>query len=201
MERDEEMNDISMSNPKTKITVWSLVFILIAGAFYWYLIKPQFNAVKDLESQIQKQQQKLATLQLALQREKTLLAENEQMQNRINQLERVLPVQRNEFLFSEEFQTVAKLCGVAIDDLQFSSRKPKGAPTNTVPFTLQISSSKIENVYYFFVHLAEFPQIVNISTLSISKGESRGAAYSPASSKENKYSVSINGIIYLSQRK
>ena len=195
------MNDLSMSNPKTKITVWSLVFILIAGAFYWYLIKPQFNAVKDLQSQIQKQQQKLATLQLALQREKTLLADNEQMQNRINQLEKILPVQRNEFLFSEEFQTVAKLCGVTIDDLRFSSRKPKGTPANTVPFTLQVSSSKIENINYLFIHLAEFPQIVNISTLSISKGESRGVAYSSASSKVNKYSVSINGVIYLSQKK
>ena len=194
------MNDISMSNPKTKIAVWSLVFILIAGAFYWYLIKPQFDAVKDLESQIQKQQQKLATLQLALQREKVLLAENEQMQDRINQLEKILPTEQNEFLFSEEFQTVAKLCGVTIDSLQFSSKRSKGTPSNTVPFTLQVSSSKIENINYLFIHLAEFPQIVNINMLSISKGGAAGGGYS-SGPKAGGYSVSINGVIYLSQRK
>ncbi len=201
MERDEEMNDLSMSNPKTKITVWSLVFVLIAGAFYWYLIKPQFNAVKELESQIQKQQQKLATLQLALQREKVLLAENEQMENRIKQLEKILPPERNEFLFSEEFQAVAKLCGVTINDLQFSSRRLKGAPANTVPFTIQISSSKIDNIYYFFTHLAEFPQIVNVSKLSISKGGNAGGGFSPVLNKSKNYSVNVSGIIYLSQRK
>lgn len=194
------MNDISMSNPKTKIAVWSLVFILIAGAFYWYLIKPQFDAVKDLESQIQKQQQKLATLQLALQREKVLLAENEQMQDRINQLEKILPTEQNEFLFSEEFQTVAKLCGVTIDSLQFSSKRSKGTPSNTVPFTLQVSSSKIENINYLFIHLAEFPQIVNINMLSISKGGAASGGYS-SGPKAGGYSVSINGVIYLSQRK
>jgi len=195
------MNDLSMSNPKTKIAVWSLVFILVAGAFYWYLIKPQFDAVKGLESQIQKQQQKLATLQLALQREKILLADNEQMQNRINQLEKILPPERNEFLFSEEFQTVAKLCGVSIDSLNFNSKSPKGTPANTAPFTLQVSSNKIENIYYFFMHLAEFPQIVNINNLSISKGGGASGGYSPVPGKSKSYSVSINGVIYLSQRK
>jgi len=195
------MNDFSMSNPKTKITIWSIVFILIAGAFYWYLIKPQFNAVKELETQIQKQQQKLATLQLALQREKNLLEDNKQMKDRINQLEKILPPERNEFLFSEEFQTVAKLCGVTIDSLRFSSKRPKGMPVNTVPFTLQVSSSKLKNIYYLFIHLAEFPQIVNISTLSISKGGGTGGGYSPIPNKSKNYSVSINGVIYLSQRK
>jgi Tfp pilus assembly protein PilO len=200
VERDEKMNDLSMSNPKTKITVWSLVFILIAGAFYWYLIKPQFESVKQLENQIRKQQQKLATLQLARQREKVILAENEKMKEQISELKNILPTERNEFLFSEEFQTMAKLCGVTLNNLQFSGKRTKGAPSNTVPFTAQVSANKLYNITYFFIHLAEFPQIINLDMLTISKGSSRTGGYSPPGKNPN-YSVNVSGVIYLSQRK
>jgi Tfp pilus assembly protein PilO len=81
VEGDEEMNDLSMNNPKTKLMVWLIIFILIGGAFYWFLIKPQFVQINEFEKQISVKQQKLADLKLARQREKVLLAENKQFQD------------------------------------------------------------------------------------------------------------------------
>ncbi len=195
------MNDLSMNNPKTKFTVWLIVFILIGGAFYWYLIKPQFLQIKDLEKQISVKEQKLATLQLAREREKSLLDENKQLEDRIAVLQKILPPERNEFLFGEEFQTVVKLCGVKIENLNFPTRGVKGAPSNSVPFTLTISADKLEKINWFFIHISVFPQIISLTNVNISKGSASQGGFSPMQSKGPGYTVNMNGIIYLSSRK
>ena len=195
------MNDLSMNNPKAKFTVWLIVFILIGGAFYWYLIRPQFLQIKDLEKQISVKEEKLATLQLAREREKSLLDENKQLEDRIAVLQKILPSERNEFLFGEEFQTVAKLCGVKIENLNFSTRGVKGAPSNSVPFTLTISADKLEKINWFFVHTSIFPQIISLTNINISKGSASQGGFSPMQSKGTRYTVNMNGVIYLSGRK
>ncbi len=199
MEGDEKMNELSMSNAKTKLTVWILVIMIFAGAFYWFLIKPQFDQINILKNQINEKEQKLATLLLAQKREKVLLDENNKMEDRIAQLQRILPTQPNEFLFGEEFQVIAKLCGVKIDSLTFGKKGKKGVPPNTVTFNMSVSASKLQNINYFFTHLAIFPQIINLDRVSLQKG--LGQSYSGLQNTEVAYSLTINGVIYLSQRK
>ncbi len=196
------MNELSMSNPKTKLTVWILLILIFAGAFYWFLIKPQFAQIETLKSQIMTKEQKLATLLLAQKREKELLDENKMMETRIAQLQKILPVTSNEFLFGEEFQVAAKMCGVSIDSLSFPKRKAKGTPQNTVTFDITVSAKKLDNIRYFFTHIYTFPQIINVNKLSLQKGSPNNfRAGVPQQGKEVLYSADINGIIYLSQRK
>ncbi len=192
------MNDFSMSNPKTKLTIWIILFIIIGGTFYWFFIKPQFLQIKNLEKQITTKQQKLATLQLAREREKVLLNDNKNLQERISELQRILPTERNEFLFGEEFQTMAKLCGVTIMNLNFSSKGPKNVSAGNVPFSLSISANKIDNINYFFTHLASFPQIVYLNKMSIQKG---GANVRQGQQNSSQYVLQVDGIIYLSNKK
>jgi Tfp pilus assembly protein PilO len=199
VEGDEEMNDLSMNNPKTKLMVWLIIFILIGGAFYWFLIKPQFVQINEFEKQISVKQQKLADLKLARQREKVLLAENKQFQDRIESLQKILPPERDEFLFGEEFQTVAKLCGVKIMNLDFPQKSAKGTLKDSVPFTISVSAEKMENINWFFIHIAKFPQIISLSKVDINKGSS---GYSTGTSSKNAaYNLQLSGIIYLSARK
>ena len=195
------MNDLSVSNPKTKFIIWITIFIFIGGAFYWFLIKPQFAQIKELDKQIAAKQQKLAVLELARQREKALLAENKLLQNRINELQNVLPPQRNEFLFGEEFQTVEKLCGVEITNLNFTTKQAKGTPANTAQFTLSVSADKLEKINWFFDHIATFPQIVSLNKVSISKNAGAAGRYTVPTGKTSQYTVTANGIIYLSANK
>ncbi len=195
------MNDLSVSSPKTKFIMWITIFIFIGGTFYWFLIKPQFAQIKELDKQIAVKQQKLAVLQLAHQREKVLLAENKLLQDRINELQNILPPQRNEFLFGEEFQTLAKLCGIEIVNLNFGTKQAKGAPSDTVQFTISVNADKLEKINWFFTHIATFPQIVSLNKVSISKGAGAAGRYTGASSKTSLYTVGANGMIYLSAKK
>ncbi len=196
------MNDLSMSNPKTKLTLWVVLILILAVVFYWFLIKPQFAQINTLKSQIMTKEQKLATLLLAQKREKELLAENRMMQERIAELQKILPVSPDEFLFGEEFQVVAKLCGVNIDSLTFVNKKPKGAPQNSVSFQVSVSANKLDNIRYFLIHIGTFPQIINVDSLSLQKGSSKsGFRGGFKQAKGSSYSANINGIIYLSQRK
>ncbi len=192
------MNDLSMSNPKTKLTVWIILFVIIGGAFYWFFIKPQFLQIKTLEKQITLKQQKLATLQLAREREKVLLSDNKNLQERINTLQRILPIERNDFLFGEEFQTLAKLCGVKIMSLNFSLKGVKNAPASSVPFTLSITANKLDNINYFFTHIASFPQIVLLNKMVMQKGGVRNYGQQQGSSQ---YTLQVDGIIYLSNKR
>ncbi len=193
------MNEISMSNPKTKLVVWILIIVLFAGAFYWFLIKPQFTQIEVLKNQIMQKEQKLATLLLAQRREKDLLAENKLMEDRITQLQKILPPTPNEFLFGEEFQVAAKLCGVSIDSLTFPKRKTKGTPQNVVRFEITVSSKKLDNIRYFFAHIYTFPQIINVDKLILQNGELN--SFRGGTQQGKVYSADISGIIYLSQRK
>ncbi len=195
------MNELSMSNPKAKLTLWILLILIFAGAFYWFLIKPQFAQIDALKNQIITKEQKLATLLLAQKREKELLSENKMMQDRIAQLQKILPVSSNEFLFGEEFQVIAKMCGVRIDSLDFPKRKTKGTPQNAIPFEITVSSKKLDNIRYFFTHIFTFPQIINVSKLTLQKGDSGNFRGGAQQGKEVLYSADISGIIYLSQRK
>ncbi len=196
------MNDLSMSNPKTKLTLWVVLILILAVVFYWFLIKPQFAQINTLKSQIMTKEQKLATLLLAQKREKELLAENKMMQERIAELQKILPVSPDEFLYGEEFQVAAKLCGVNIDSLTFTKNRSKGAPQNAVPFQISVSAKKLDNIRYFLAHIGTFPQIINVNSLSLQKGSSKsGFRGGFKQAKGSSYSANINGIIYLSQRK
>ena len=204
MERDEKMNTANLSGNKSKFIIIVVLYLIIAFAFYWYLLKPQFAEITALNKEISKSQQKLALLRLAHNREKFLIEEDNLMSSRITKLQEILPVKRNDFIFGEEFLALGKLCGVTYTSLSFpSSRGKSQGKNNTVQFTLSFTSKKLDNVRYFLIHLYRFPQIVRVDSLSISKSNKQsgviyGKSVGPVTSI---YNVSITGEIYLSGRK
>jgi len=191
------MNDVNLglSNAKTKFILIIILYLVIAFLFYWYLLKPQFQEMKVLNNEISKQEQKLSLLNLANKRMKFLVEENKLMTARITELQKVLPVGRNDFVLGEEFLVTGKICGVTYTSLSFpKASKGQNASSNTVPFTLGFTAEKLDNVRYFFTHIYRFPQVARVNSLSIDKTKQQGTSKSV-------YNVSIDGEIYLSQRK
>ncbi len=203
MERDDEMRDVnfSLSNPKTKFVLMIIIYLIIAFAFYWFLLKPQFQEINDLNAEIAKREQKLSLLNLANRKMNLLVNDNDFMEDRISQLQVVLPIERNDFIFGEEFLVTGTICGINYTSLDFpKAAKGQEASANTAPFTLNFTTKKLDNVRYFLTHIYRFPQIVRVNSLSINKVKPR-TTVAGADSYDVEYNVSISGEIYLSQRK
>ncbi len=203
MERDDEMRDVnfSLNNPKTKFVLMIIIYLIIAFAFYWFLLKPQFQEINNLNAEIVKREQKLSLLNLANRKMNLLVNDNDFMEDRISQLQVVLPIERNDFIFGEEFLVTGTICGINYTSLDFpKAAKGQEASANTAPFTLNFTAKKLDNVRYFLTHIYRFPQIVRVNSLSINKVKPR-TTVAGADSYDVEYNVSISGEIYLSERK
>ncbi|MEA3314153.1 MAG: hypothetical protein U9Q18_07245 [Caldisericota bacterium] len=197
------MKDVnfSLGNPKTKFALMIIIYLIIAFAFYWFLLKPQFQEMNDLNAEIMEREQKLSLLNLANKKMDLLVNDNDFMKDRILQLQEVLPIERNDFIFGEEFLVTGTICGVNYTSLDFpKAGKDQQASANTTPFTLNFTAKKLDNVRYFLTHIYRFPQIVRVNSLSINKVKPR-TTVAGADSYAVEYNVSISGEIYISQRK
>lgn len=198
MEGDGTMKDINMNISKEalKIIAFVLLFLVIAGIFVWYVALPKYNEIQQLNAQIAKQEDHLNLLLLAQSKITTINNDINNFTIRIANLQKVLPPERDEFLYGEEILALANTSNVTVTSMQF----PKQSGTNTsgqnVDFSLNIESSNLANITKFIDALKNFPQITELSNLDVSTAQSlAGVAQSPA------YSVNMKGIIYLSQRK
>ncbi len=197
------MRDVNFSfnNPKTKFVLMIILYLIIAFAFYWFLLKPQFQEMNDLNAEIVKQEQKLSLLNLANRKMKLLVEDSDFMKDRILQLQEVLPVNGNDFIFGEEFLVTGTICGINYTSLEFPKLgKGQEVSANAAPFTLNFTTKKLDNVRYFLTHIYRFPQIVRVNSLSVTKVKKQIKDAS-ADSDTVEYNVSISGDIYLSERK
>jgi Tfp pilus assembly protein PilO len=198
MEGDGTMKDINMNISKEalKIIAFVLLFLIIAGVFVWYVAIPKYNEIQQLNAEIAKQEDHLNLLLLAQSKITTINNDINNFTIRIANLQKVLPPERDEFLYGEEVLALANTSNVTVTSMQFPKQSGTNASGQNVDFSLNIESSNLANITKFIDALKNFPQITELSNLNISKAQSlAGAVQSPA------YSVNMKGIIYLSQRK
>jgi len=192
------MKDINMNISKEalKIIAFVLLFLIIAGVFVWYVAIPKYNEIQQLNAEITKQEDHLNLLLLAQSKITIINNDINNFTIRIANLQKVLPPERDEFLYGEEVLALANTSNVTVTSMQFPKQSGTNASGQNVDFSLNIESSNLANITKFIDALKNFPQITELSSLNISKAQLlEGAVQSPA------YSVNMKGIIYLSQRK
>lgn len=198
MEGYGTMKDINMNISKEalKIIAFVLLFLIIAGVFVWYVAIPKYNEIQQLNAEITKQEDHLNLLLLAQSKITIINNDINNFTIRIANLQKVLPPERDEFLYGEEVLALANTSNVTVTSMQFPKQSGTNASGQNVDFSLNIESSNLANITKFIDALKNFPQITELSSLNISKAQLlEGAVQSPA------YSVNMKGIIYLSQRK
>jgi hypothetical protein len=194
------MKDLNINIPKTslKIIAFVIFYIIIALIFVWYAVIPKSHEIQQLNSEILTQEDHLNLLLLAQEKISTIDSDINNFTTRIADLQKVLPPERNEFLYGEEVLVLAKTCKVTITGMQFPSNISTNTPTQNVDFNISFESSKLGNVTQFINALKNFPQITELNEISISKGQSLALG---STTQGTAYSVSLKGVIYLSQRK
>lgn len=200
MERDGKMKDNIANKPlslniSTKIVAAAIVFVLVAVAFYFYVVAPKIEEIKGLNDQILKAEEKLNLLLLAQERLTSLEHEINLYNDRLVELKNILPETKDEFLFSLQFVSLAKASGGSIVSLNFQ-KDTKGAAQNVALFDLKYESTKYENVTKFLSMLKNnYPEIISFLKVDIFKNAET------AKTSITNYIVSVNGSINLSQRK
>lgn len=176
--------EITISRKNIKVIVFVILYIIIAAVVFWYVLRPEFQQLQDLNAQIWKEEEHLSLLQFAQTRIGAIRNDIDTFKQRISDLSIVLPDTPDEFLYGEEFLIIGKNNGVKITQLTF----PKAEGKNVV-FNISFEAPSLNNVRSFLDTLKNFQQITEVDILTINYGKDPKTGVST-------YSVSIKGIIY-----
>jgi type IV pilus assembly protein PilO len=141
--------------------------LVIAIAVTFMLILPKNKEIKALESKIQAQENEIAKSQAKAEKLTELIAENERLRNRLNELKEQLPEEKE---VSDLLKQVSDL-GIA-SGLRILLWKPEQRVTHLsgivyeIPVKVELSGS-YHNLGYFFSSLTRLNRIVNISDIKL----------------------------------
>ena len=141
--------------------------LVIAIAVTFMLILPKNKEIKALESKIQVQENEIAKSQAKAEKLTELIAENQRLRNRLNELKEQLPEEKE---VSDLLKQVSDL-GIA-SGLRILLWKPEQRVTHLsgivyeIPVKVELSGS-YHNLGYFFSSLTRLNRIVNISDIKL----------------------------------
>jgi type IV pilus assembly protein PilO len=141
--------------------------LVIAIAVTFMLILPKNKEIKALESKIQAQENEIAKSQAKAEKLTELIAENQRLRNRLNELKEQLPEEKE---VSDLLKQVSDL-GIA-SGLRILLWKPEQRVTHLsgivyeIPVKVELSGS-YHNLGYFFSSLTRLNRIVNISDIKL----------------------------------
>jgi type IV pilus assembly protein PilO len=141
--------------------------LVIAIAVTFMLILPKNKEIKALESKIQAQENEIAKSQAKAEKLTELIAENQRLRNRLNELKEQLPEEKE---VSDLLKQVSDL-GI-VSGLRILLWKPEQRVTHLsgivyeIPVKVELSGS-YHNLGYFFSSLTRLNRIVNISDIKL----------------------------------
>src|SRR4030043_2147261 len=142
--------------------------LVIAIAVTFMLILPKNKEIKALESKIQAQENEIAKSQAKAEKLTELIAENQRLRNRLNELKEQLPEEKE---VSDLLKQVSDL-GIA-SGLRILLWKPEQRKTHAsgivyeIPVKVDLSGS-YHSLGYFFSSLTKLNRIVNIADFKVS---------------------------------
>jgi len=181
-------------NINTRVVFFVIIIVVVCVAFYFLVFAPQFNKIKDLNTQIDEAEQHLNLLLVAQDRYDDMQKDVENYNRRIVDLKNLLPSERDEFLFNEEFSVLAKRTGGEIVSLSFSANATgdKKSVEKSVPFTLSYTANTLTQVNQYLQMLKDnFPQILTIVHVNIAKNNATDKTTSQS------YNLTVQGLINL----
>ncbi len=190
--------EIKLSKENLKVIAFILLYLIVSFLVIWYLAKPLYSKIGEVNAQISKQEEKLALLKTAQSKLTTINKDITDFSQRIETLKKLLPVEDDEFLYGEEFIILANTCQVKISSLAFP-KSTQNQPQNTKSFRIAINANNLQNIGFFIDAVRNFPQITELNVLNVSKTQETKTTQQTTVTPP--YSAQIEGIINLSQRK
>jgi|GEM_PF-1433961 len=190
--------EIKLSKENLKVIAFILLYLIVSFLVIWYLAKPLYSKIGEVNAQISKQEEKLALLKTAQSKLTTINKDITDFSQRIETLKKLLPVEDDEFLYGEEFIILANTCQVKISSLAFP-KSTQNQPQNTKSFRIAINANNLQNIGFFIDAVRNFPQITELNILNIAKTQETKTTQQTTVTPP--YSAQIEGIINLSQRK
>jgi Tfp pilus assembly protein PilO len=151
----------------TVLAVVIIVVVCYVGYAFFYAPLWQENA--DLRAQVEKDSVRLVTLQELYRQSGKLEVKKSIYEERLALLQKLLPPSTDASVFMVEMEQLAKADGVSISSLTIPGAPTLVDPDTVASFPLNVSGDYF-HVMSFLRHLLNFPQIVNVTGISMQPG-------------------------------
>ncbi len=160
--------DISTTPPAVKALLSFAPAVVISALVVILLILPRHKEIKRLNGEITKQENEIAIDQVKAAKLPTLKLENERKKNRLDELKRQLPEEREVSRLLKDVSDLSIKSGLKIVSWKPEAKRDHSAGTvYEIPVSVEVSGS-YHNLGIFFSSLTKLDRIVNISDIKIS---------------------------------
>ena len=151
------------------IVVAVVIIVVICYVGYAFFYAPLWQENTDLRTQLEKDSIRLATLQELYRQGGKLDVKKSIYQERLALLQKLLPPSADASVFMVEMEQQAKADGVSISSLTIPSAPTLVDPDTVASFPLSVSGDYF-HIMSFLRHLLSFPQIVNVTGITMQSG-------------------------------
>jgi Tfp pilus assembly protein PilO len=152
------------------ITILAVVIIVvICYVGYAFFYAPLWQENTDMRAQVEKDSIRLATLQELYRQSGKLEVKKSIYQERLALLQKLLPPSTDASVFMVEMEQQAKADGVSISSISIPGAPTPADPDTIASFPLNVSGDYF-HVMSFLRHLLIFPQIVNVTGITMQSG-------------------------------
>jgi len=159
---------------KIILAVIPAVVIIVIALFVF--IFPKNKEIKDLETKILAQESEIAKSQSKAEKLPELIAINEDLKNKLNELKKQLPDEKEVTSLLKQVSDFAINSGLKVDLWKPAEKKTHASGiVYEIPVQVQLTGS-YHNLGQFFSDITKLTRIVNISNLRLSEQEMLGRA-------------------------
>jgi type IV pilus assembly protein PilO len=151
------------------LAVVPAIIIIVVALFIFIL--PKHKEIKDVEAKIVKQEGEIAKSQSKAEKLPELIAINEDLKNKLNELKKQLPDEKEVSTLLKQVSDFAIQSGLKVD-----LWKPEAKKLHTsgivyeIPVRVELNGS-YHNLGYFFSNITRLNRIINISNLRLTEQE------------------------------
>jgi type IV pilus assembly protein PilO len=163
--------DFSKVPSFVKIILAVIPAIIIIVIAFLVFILPKNKEIKDLETMIIAQESEIAKSQSKAEKLPELIAINEDLKNKLNELKKQLPEEREVTSLLKQVSDFAIKSGLKVDLWKPAKRTMHSSGiVFEIPVTVELLGS-YHNLGHFFSNITSLNRIVNISNLRLSEKE------------------------------
>ena len=154
------------------LSVVPAIVIIIVALFVFIL--PKQKEIKEVEQKILSQQSEIAKSQSKAEKLPELIAINEDLQHKLNELKKQLPDEKEVTSLLKQVSDFAIQSGLRVDLWKPESKKThESGIVYEIPVKVELYGS-YHNLGYFFSNITKLNRIVNISNLTLQERATSG---------------------------
>jgi type IV pilus assembly protein PilO len=167
--------DFSKIPPAVRIILAVIPAIIIIIVALFVFILPKQKEIKEVEKKILSQQSEIAKSQSKAEKLPELIAINEDLQQKLNELKKQLPDEKEVTSLLKQVSDFAIQSGLRVDFWKPEQKKThESGIVYEIPVRVELYGS-YHNLGYFFSNITKLNRIVNISNLILMEKDTSGS--------------------------